>query len=364
MIRCMPFLKRSNSGVCSNSFGSITSYRHADSLAAPKCFSAFPSTVGILSLARQFLVCQSTPDDLLHDRRKSFRISDLSRVEPKYLLVNVSEQVKRFHADVGAIRVDLPIDITLGVIDDLVRVILSQSEVGHDLIGVQMGTSFDIVMNSRYDTLPLGVLNDAGADFTVTLKHSLNCNFPDMTAALTFEQSQLAALVHVPRLATYVRFVNLNLTAQFGKAAILHRQPDSLKHEPSGFLCDTQIAVKLVGTNTVLTTNQQPSRRKPLPKWNRRVLKDCSGLQRERRFRMVRIALPHTSLRKPRYVCRSAHRALNSAIRPAEFGHEPTAVLEIREVQNRILQGGFAFHASSMRLIHWDVKYISATVIL
>jgi hypothetical protein len=96
-------------------------------LAAPKCFRTCPSTIGILSLASQFLVCQSTPDDLLHNRRESLRIGDLARVEPKHLFVNVSEQIERLDADLGPVqsvasgetrnfhpvRVNLSIDVAL-----------------------------------------------------------------------------------------------------------------------------------------------------------------------------------------------------------------------------------------------------------
>jgi hypothetical protein len=63
---CISRWKWLNSGVCSNSFGSITSYRLRRLLwPAPERSGAFPSAVGVFRFAGQFLVRQSTPYDLL-----------------------------------------------------------------------------------------------------------------------------------------------------------------------------------------------------------------------------------------------------------------------------------------------------------
>jgi hypothetical protein len=56
---------------------------------APERSGLFPSAVGILRLPSQFLIGQSTPYDLFHEGREAFGIRDLTRVEPKYLLIHV-----------------------------------------------------------------------------------------------------------------------------------------------------------------------------------------------------------------------------------------------------------------------------------
>lgn len=343
--------------------------------AARKRFRACPSVVRVFCFASDFLVCESTPNDLLHDNCEPFGISELARVESKYLFIDVPEQVERLDTDVRsvqsalqqapevfhAVRMDLSLDIGFRVIDNLVRVILAQSKVGNHFVRVQMGTRFNVLMNGRDHAQILRVLDHASTDFAATLQHALNCRLADRAAAFAFHQAALAALVHIASLSADVALVYLDLPRELAKRPVLHRQPNSLQHEPRRLLSNAQIPVKLVRTDTVFAANQHPCCRKPLLKRNRRVLKNRSGLQRKRRSRMIGVALPNPPLFQPRNVFRSAGRAGYLAVWPAQLRHEATAVLEVGEVQNRIPQSGFAFHASSMRLIPWDVKYIIAT---
>jgi hypothetical protein len=88
----MTFLKCWNSGVDSNSFGLITSYKNANSLAASLSFTGCPSTIGILCLSGKLTIRQPASDDLLHNNCESFRIRHVPIIEAKRLLVNVPEQ--------------------------------------------------------------------------------------------------------------------------------------------------------------------------------------------------------------------------------------------------------------------------------
>jgi hypothetical protein len=80
---------------------------------------------------------------------------------------------------------------------------------------------------------------------------------------------------------------------------------------------------------------------------------------------MFGVALPYTSLDKPRNPFGTAPRAFHDAIRPSKFNHELAAMLEIREVDDCVSEGvgGFAFHDQSMLFLLGYVKYIIAKLI-
>jgi hypothetical protein len=70
---------------------------------------------------------------------------------------------------------------------------------------------------------------------------------------------RLLVLVHVARESADDSFVGLDLAFQLvSEGTRLHRQPDALKHEPSGLLGDTQIARDFIARNAVLAIRQQP----------------------------------------------------------------------------------------------------------
>ena len=75
---------------------------------------------------------------------------------------------------------------------------------------------------------------------------------------------------------------------------------------------------------------------------------------------MPRVALPHSRFRKPRQFFRSAVGASNLAVRPTQLDHELTAVLEVREPDDRVSESVWRFHESSMQPILRNVKYVSA----
>src|SRR5207248_720378 len=143
--------------------------------------------------------------------------------------------------------------------------------------------------------------------------------------------------VHVARFAADKGFVHLNLAGQL-PAALLHRQTDSVQHEPSGFLSDAQVAADLVGANAVLAVRNEPHRRKPLVKTERRILKDGSDLDGKLRLRMASLALPVTPRRHKTDILGIAVRAHNAA-RPAIECKVVQAVVRVREIDDRVLQG-------------------------
>src|SRR5207245_5140436 len=58
-------------------------------------------------------------------------------------------------------------------------------------------------------------------------------------------------------------------------------QPDTVENEPGRFLRDTESAVNLVRTDSVLAVHGHPQRRKPLVQWNRGILKNRALLHAE-----------------------------------------------------------------------------------
>src|SRR5207249_5718842 len=64
-------------------------------------------------------------------------------------------------------------------------------------------------------------------------------------------------------------------------SASLHREPDAVKHEPAGFLCDTERPRQLVGADAVLAVGEHPQRGQPLVEPDGAILEDRPELHRE-----------------------------------------------------------------------------------
>jgi len=127
----------------------------------------------------------------------------------------------------------------------------------------------------------------------------LNGDLPNGAASLAFEDLALAPFVHVPGLAADEGFIHFDFgsrPAKFHERAFLQGQPDSLEHEPRGFLRDAEAPVNLVGTDAVLAVHQHPDGRKPLVQAERRVLEDSAGLERKLLLRVPFVALPDSRL--------------------------------------------------------------------
>ena len=135
-----------------------------------------------------------------------------------------------------------------------------------------------------------------------------------------------------------------------------------MEHEPRSLLRHTKRAVKFRRRDAVLAVQEHPDCREPLLQGDRRVLKDRASLQREARFRVLRIALPDAILGKVADLFRTAFRALYLAIRPAQIHHELAAGFEFREVQDRVSEASMYAQELSMRSKAGYVKYILSKV--
>src|SRR5580698_2231053 len=100
----MTSLKCWNSGVESKagSFINLPSSLSFTASLAGLSGSWVPSAgIGLTELTSEFFVSHAASDNLFHDDGKPLRIGHLARVEPEGLLIDVTEQVERLHADVG-----------------------------------------------------------------------------------------------------------------------------------------------------------------------------------------------------------------------------------------------------------------------
>lgn len=143
---------------------------------------------------------------------------------------------------------------------------------------------------------------------------------------------------------------------------MLRRERGELKHQPSSLLSHSKRAVKFPGRNAVLAVHQHPRSRKPLFQGHRRILKDRSGLERKARLGVSGVALPYAILGEIADPFRSAFRAGDLPVRPADRKHKVLAVLEIQEVDYRVSECSVVAHVAVMRLLHKYVKYINIQV--
>jgi hypothetical protein len=157
--RRMTALKFANSGVDSNSAGFITSCAGSALAASLTLLTRSPSTVSVLGFSGKTSMRQPLPGDRPHYDCESLSVAKLAMVESKRLLIDVSKQMERLDADVGSVQttlkqapevlqsigVHLAIHITLGMVDDIIRVIGAEPKVGYGFVGVHMGTGFNVI---------------------------------------------------------------------------------------------------------------------------------------------------------------------------------------------------------------------------
>src|ERR1035437_9470006 len=104
-----------------------------------------------------------------------------------------------------------------------------------------------------------------------------------------------------------------------------------MKHEPCGFLSNTDGAVNLPRANPVLAICDHPDSRKPLVQPERRVFENSSDLDAELRFWVPSLALPDAARRDKADLLRTTSRA-NDAPRPATRNQVIQAVIRIGEI--------------------------------
>src|SRR5258708_11211242 len=222
----------------------------------------------------------------------------------EHLFVQIPEKVERLSTDIGSLEsafeetpkvfesvgVDLPIDVSFGVVNDLVDKILVQSLIGEKCIGVDRATSRDMLSNFTLDRSLAPIRNYRCADFATALQDShngslvLGSGFGDADPALVF--------MHEASRSADEGFIYLDFTAYHSERFILQGEPDAMQHEPCGLLSDLESAAHFIGTHSIFAVGAHPSCRQPLVDADGGILKDGAHLDGELPLGMVSGALP------------------------------------------------------------------------
>src|SRR5580692_1641600 len=192
---------------------------------------------------------------------------------------------------------------------------------------MKFGTSFDIAANViLHDNLG-AVRDDRSADTSIAFEHSQH---DSLTSFLIFLlKANSPALVHIANLPADEGFIDFDLAVKHSAGQfILHGEPNSVPHEPRGFLSDAKSSMELPGAIPVLAIGNHPGCGEPLVQRDRRVLKDCPNLHGELPPGMLGRALPAPMLRLIMHLGATAGRADN-AVRPTTRNKIVNAVLRV-----------------------------------
>jgi len=155
-------------------------------------------------------------------------------------------------------------------------------------------------------------------------------------------------------------FVGFNAPTHFLERTFLHRQTDTVKHEPACFLGNAKRTSDLVRTDTVLSVDDEPDRREPLAQGQRAIPKDRPDFYRELFFAILAIA-HHALAGKRTNVRRAAMSALWPSVWPKNLGQKIVSVLRIGKKRDGFLKGfgsRIFFHVTNIAREELGVKYI------
>ena len=328
----------------------------------------------IRSFASEFIPSEALADDLRDNHAESVAVSDelvLGRpiVVAEHLLVEVAEKMEWFGADIGAfetaleetpkvfqsVGVDLPINVTFGMVNDLMNKILVQSLIREQRIGVDRTTSRNVVSDFALDRVFAPIRNDGRTDFAATFQDSHDRSFV-LSASLGDADAALV-LVHEASRATDEGFVYFNFATDFPEGLILQGEANPVEHEPCGLLGYLESASHFVGTDSVFAVSEHPSSGEPFVETDRGILKDGPNFDGELALGMVSGALPDATRSAERDLFGAASRA-GDTFGPAPRNEVIEAVVGVREVQDCFLQAlgfahGLGLHESNSTLKLW-----------
>src|SRR6476646_870002 len=255
------------------------------------------------------------------------------------------------------VRVNLPVNVFLGMVNDSVSVFLIQSPIGMAIIGRELRAGFDIVPNKCVQNVTLSILKNLSSHFAATFQNSTNDNF----VRATFGHSGLSHFdalffVHEAGLTPYVGFIYFDVPLKFSLCFLVQSQAKSLQHEPCCFLRDLESAVNFQTAHSVLAINQHPKSGHPLIERDWRVLHDGSNLEGELLFAVI--AKPDAASLNEGMFRTIAARASYFSIWPAQAYRVVKHALRIGKVNNRFLQCLWLFHGLILAYVRLCVKYI------
>src|SRR5579862_6327734 len=282
---------------------------------------------------------------LREHQQEPAQIAPVALVEREGSLVEIPEQVERLDADVGAlqaplkerpevldaVRVDCPIDVLAGVIDDGMGVVAVEPAIRAQSIGVDVRAGEDVLPDEGLQGRASAVGDDLRLDAPATGE---NADDGDLVlAAGPGDPLAAAADVHVAGFAADERLVHFDVARCSLERARLHRQPNAVEHEPGGLLADAERPPEFIGADPVLRVGDQPDGGKPLFQRQRAVLEDRPELDGE--LALAGLAAPQSAGRDVRMFLAATTWA-DRAFRPSETSHERDARVGVREVDDRL----------------------------
>jgi hypothetical protein len=332
--------------------------------------------------ASEALVGKTAAEGRTRDREETRAVGELAQVVAQHLLVQIAEQVERLDRDVRAlqaaleqapevlqaVRVDLAVNILLGVVDNAVDERVRQVGVGVERVRVDVRALLHVGVDQRAQGAALHVLHDGRTDARGAVAVAFQQAEDGDLAGPTRVRADAGALarVHVASLATDVGLVNLNVAAELAEALGLHGEADAVEHEPRRLLSDAERAVDLVGGNAVLAVHDHPEAREPLVETDGRAFEDGPDLDGELLAARLRHALPNSACLEERHGLSRAVRARH-AVRPPKAREEGQRHIGVREVADRAEErfgAGFGLHApeDTSGIVVCQVYYVPITI--
>lgn len=314
-----------------------------------------------VSLCGQNAVGQSLTDDGFQHALKSQSVANIAVIESERLLIGVSLQMERSDRNAGpfnrsleqrpevfeSVGVNSTSDVAGNVVNRGMKIPTYQSGIGRGRIGVEIGLAVNVthdvgqqrqIIGSRHNERP----DLANRFWRVPLEQTLDDSLTNRPAS--GDRSGPLFGVHVGGSATDESFVAFNLTPQLAEGSRFHRQADSMKHEPSGFLSDAQRAAKFQAANPVLGVGNAPDSDEPFIEAKRGILKDRLDLDAELLPAAGRFALEHRPRSDDADLIAATFGAADFAIGPFDGQHRLETNLGIAVVTDGFKQCFWCIH--------------------
>ena len=167
----------------------------------------------------------------------------------------------------------------------------------------------------------------------MAVQHPVYRSLADEAALVTVTRLylRLAALVHLLRVRSDVRFIGFNRATEtkLVRIVLAHCFANAMENEPCGILANAKDASEFITTDSVLGVRQHPDRNHPFVESKRRVLHDRSDLHRELLF--ADIAEPQTASLDERMLRLSAAGAGHFATQPTKLFRRFKCAVRITE---------------------------------
>lgn len=181
----------------------------------------------------------------------------------------------------NGVGVNIPVSILpLVVIYALVlSEMLVHTVVGNPFVGHDSRISVDMGFHHTLECASIDPINGGSNDnLVIAVKHTQHSGLVNPTSP---EMHSLAQML-IPVFAANESFIDLDNTIQRLVVPVCKDVSNSVKHEPSSFLSDTNVSTQLHGRDALLVGRDQVESKEPLLQWEGRVLEDRTNANRER----------------------------------------------------------------------------------